>query len=331
MPSPVTVSIVNYNHLRYLPACLDALRAQSLQPEEIVVLDNASVDGSPEWLRKHAGDVRIILNSRNTGYAGGHNRIFRTLRTRYVLALNCDVVLDRDFLSRVIAALDRVPRAGSACGRLYRGKRGETEILDSTGLFPDRFRRFHDRDHDMPDRGQRRIPSRIFGPSGSAAAYRLSMLEDVAFEEEYFDESFFAYCEDADLAWRAQRLGWSSVLVPDALGWHVHDDLSRARSGKRGGDASLRQLLLIRNRHLCFLKNDGLVEIARDLPWLLGYDLALEIYLLARKPRLAVRWPAAVAASLTQTGRKRTALMTRQRRAVRLSTWFDPDADPACE
>lgn len=324
----VTISIVNFNHLKHLPACLEAVRDQTAQASEVIVTDNASTDGSTSWLQENASDCRIVLNDRNLGYAAGHNAAFRMATTPYVLALNCDVVLDERFVEHVTSTLDAAPKAGSACGRLQRGCKGDTSSLDSTGLFPDRLRRFHDRDHDAVDAGQRRLPAPIFGPSGSAALFRRSMLEDVAFEGQYFDEDFFAYYEDADLAWRAQRRGWTSIFVPDAIGWHVHEDMSRARSRRRDPDANFRQMLLTRNRHLCFLKNDRFEEMARDLPFLLAYDLALEVYLLTRKPGLAVRWPREVARALIRTGRKRADTFKRSRRTVRLSDWFDLDHPP---
>ncbi len=323
MPPSVTVSIVNYNHLRHLPECLRAIRAQTLKPA-ILVTDNASIDGSAAWLQEHGDDLELILNHENRGFAAAHNEAFQRSTSDFVLALNCDVVLAPDFLEALASAMTGAPQAGSACGTLYLGSPGASDRLDSTGLFPDRFRRFHDRDHGRPASGFSRPAGPIFGPSGSAALYRRSMLEDVAPDGEYFDEDFFAYYEDADLAWRSRRLGWESIYVPEARGWHVHDDLSRARSGRRDAGATFRQLLLIRNRHLCLLKNDSSREALRDLPWIGGYDLALEVYLLLRKPGLAFRWPREVMRLLPPMQRKRANLLERSPAAVRLSDWRLP-------
>jgi GT2 family glycosyltransferase len=199
VPSEVTVSIVNFNHRRYLPACLEALRQQSSLPNEVVVRDNASSDGSLEWLRANAPDVTIIAGKENSGYAAGHNRTFERAQTPYVLALNCDVALAPDFLNSATDALDADLGVGSACGRLYRGEQGQSDQLDSTGLFPNCFRHFQDRDHNLEDYGQRECPGLVFGASGSAAMFRRTMLDDVSTDGQMFDEDFFAYCEDADL------------------------------------------------------------------------------------------------------------------------------------
>jgi GT2 family glycosyltransferase len=327
MASTVTVSVVNFNHERYLPACLEGLRHQSLPPTEVIVRDNASSDGSLQWLRRNASDVNTIASTENMGYAAGHNRTFEASRSDYVLALNCDVALAPDFLKSMTSALESDPTAGSACGRLYRGKPGQTGRLDSTGLFPDRFRRFHDRDHDREDHGQRQIPGYVFGPSGSAAMFRRSMLDDIEVDGQFFDEDFFAYCEDADLAWRAQRRGWTSIFVPEARGWHVHDDMSRARSHHADHDARFRQLLLMRNRHLCFLKNEPWVDLARAAPLLMAYDGALETYLISRGSELTVRWPLSLARQLPRLGRKRAREFGRALRQVHLADWFDVEVD----
>ena len=149
------------------------------------------------------------------------------------------------------------------------------------------------------------------------------MLDDIVADGQFFDEDFFAYFEDADLAWRAQRRGWRSIFVPDARGWHVHDDLSRARRNRSDPDARFRQMLLMRNRHLCFLKNEPWRDLARAAPLLAAYDGALEIYLLSRRSRLSLNWPLSLARQLPAVGRKRAREFTGARVDARLSDWFD--------
>ena len=323
MSSCVTISIVNFNHARYLPACLDAVRAQSLAPADVVVTDNASSDDSVSWLRQNAGDVRLLDHRENLGYARGHNLAFESAQTPYVMALNCDVVLDRDFLRQAVAAMDSDDSIGCVCGRLYKGLKGESEVLDSTGLFPDRFRRFKDRDTDQLDRGQRMQIEFVFGASGSAVVFCKEMLSDVSIHGEIFDEDFFAYYEDADLAWRALRRGWKALFVPEARGWHVHDNLSRTRSGRRDAPAVFRQMLLARNRHLCILKNESRRDLLRAAPALLAYDAALQAYLTKHSYGLAVRWPISMARLLPVMARKRAAIYDNASADVCLADWFD--------
>ena len=154
------------------------------------------------------------------------------------------------------------------------------------------------------------------------AMFRRAMLDDIVNDGQFFDEDFFAYCEDADLAWRAQRRGWHSIFVPEARGWHAHDDLTGARSGRRDGDAPFRQLLLMRNRHLCFLKNEPWQDLVKAGPILLAYDAALESYLLSRGSRLGIAWPLSLARKLPALRWKRGREFSRARADVRLSDWF---------
>jgi GT2 family glycosyltransferase len=323
----ITVSIVNFDHMQYLPRAIEALRSQRLQPDRVVVLDNASTDGSREWLRLHGAGLDVVLNDVNRGYAGGHNQVIRTVDTEFVMVLNPDVVLEHDFLARMVETLRKDCRIGSASGRLLKGREGSKGILDTTGLFPDPFRRFLDRDHNILDTGQRARISPIFGASGSAAFFRTSMLEDVAWQGEYFDEDFFAYCEDADLAWRAQRRLWESVLVPGATGWHIHEDVSSVHSRRRDRGTKFRQFLLTRNRHFCLLKNEPLADLLRAAPRLAGYDTALQGYLARRSPIVATRWPLSVARLLPRMLEKRADIARGARTEVRLMDWFNWDAN----
>jgi len=134
--------------------------------------------------------------------------------------------------------MDRNPSAGSATGKLLRQTKdfgparriSDQKILDSTGIYITPSQRHFDRGSGEPDTGQYEKPECVFGASGAAALYRRAMLEDVRKEREYFDESFFAYREDVDLAWRAQWMGWRCLYLPKAIGYHVRRVLPENRS-----------------------------------------------------------------------------------------------------
>jgi GT2 family glycosyltransferase len=150
----------------------------------------------------------------------------------------------------------------------------DDDVLDSTGMIGFRNRRVLDRDGDQPAGGRRLVPEYVFGASGAAAVYRRAMLEDVAFEGEMFDEDFFTYREDVDLAWRAQHLGWKTMYVPSAVARHRR----RVAPGRRRQLPSEINRRSVANRWRMILKNetaigcraDGLAILARDL-LTLGY------------------------------------------------------------
>jgi GT2 family glycosyltransferase len=179
------------------------------------VLDNASTDGTIERLANF--DVALVRSPSNTGFAKAHNDLIRAYPAEYVLILNPDAILRGDFLENILAALEARPDAASATGKLLRM---DGVTIDSTGIVMLRSQRHLDRGAEEPDRGQFDKPEDVFGPSGAAALYRLKALNDVAINSQYFDEDFFAYREDADLAWRCRLMGWSSIYVPSAVALH---------------------------------------------------------------------------------------------------------------
>jgi len=200
----VAVNIVTFNSADDIAACLESLKSQTFRDFRIHVLDNASRDST---LEKLAGvDLDIVRSPVNTGFAKAHNDLIRAYPAEYVLILNPDAILKPEFLERLVAALELRPDAASATGKLLRF---DGKTLDSTGIIMLRSQRHLDRGADQPDRGEFDKPEDVFGPSGAAALYRLKALEDVAIGGQYFDEDFFAYREDADLAWRCRLMGWT--------------------------------------------------------------------------------------------------------------------------
>ncbi len=148
----------------------------------------------------------------NVGFSRGQNLGILASRGDYVQCLNFDCFLEPDFLERVAEVFKSRPGVGSVSGRLRKLVGGEkSELLDSTGIW---FSRCipADRGEWLPDGPAWAAPGEIFGPSGAAGCYRREALESVRYEDEYFDEEFFMFCEDIDLAWRLQLAGWQSYL-----------------------------------------------------------------------------------------------------------------------
>src|SRR5271165_7151748 len=115
--------------------------------------------------------------------------------------------------------------AGSICGKLLRwdpeAVQNRTNIIDSTGIYFTRNMRHLDRGAEEKDDGQYDRAQYVFGASGAAAMFRRNFIDDVSMEGEFFDEEFFAFREDGDLAWRAQVMGWKCLYTPVAVAWHV--------------------------------------------------------------------------------------------------------------
>src|SRR6185503_13053174 len=198
-------------------------------------------------------------------------------RGAYYLTLNPDVVLDPGCVAALVEAMDAAPRAGSATGKLRRAE--PAGVLDSTGVVMHRSQRHFDRGADEPDRGQYDAQGPVFGVSGAAGFYRRTMLDDVAVAGEVFDEDFFAYREDADLAWRAQLLGWDAIYVPAATATHVR----RVTPERRAKLPAAINRYSVRNRFLLRLKNQTAGQALRFAAAGLARDLQVVGYVLARE------------------------------------------------
>lgn len=242
----------------------------------VLIIDNASTDNTVALIQTLG--LEAICNTENRGYAAAHNQALAHTDSPYVLTLNPDVVLDPDFLSHCVAALEANQRVGAVAGCLLRVDNLEDEpsVLDSTGLFMRRNRRQGLKNEGLAVSERPREPALIFGPDGAAAVYRRVMLDDIAINGEVFDEDFFMHKEDIDLCWRAQLRGWTAIYVPDAIAHHVRT----FRPGQRHQVADHLRYLGFRNRYLLMMKNESLTGFIHDLPWIALYDVAILAYLI---------------------------------------------------
>ena len=278
MQSPfVSIIIVNWNHDQYLKICLDSLLTQKYKNFDIYIVDNGSQDGSLQRIANDYPEHICWKFPNNQGFSKAFNWGVNHTNSEFVLSLNPDVFVRQDFLQEMVKAICGDDNVGIVSAKLLRFD--EPTILDSTGLFINRFRRPYDRGQGETDRGQYDTSLQIFGACGAAALYRRSMLVDIALENEYFDEDFFSYYEDADLAWRAQLRGWSARYAPHAVATHVRGwgDTLRKRRGSIKNYYGPR--LALRNRYLMAVKNDTLRYFLLDFPMIFLTELPRLFYM----------------------------------------------------
>jgi len=206
--------ILNWNGRDLLDGCLRSVVAQDSDDFETIVVDNGSDDGSCEMVEREFPAVILIKNLENTGFCLGNNIGIADAAGEVIVLVNNDSELAPDFVSRLAVACDADPSAGMYATKVLMYDR--PELLDSAGLlvYPDgvcRSRGWLD-----PDAAPYDEPADVLGPVGCAAAYRREMLEDVGL----FDERYFAYLEDLDLAFRGQLRGWRCRYVPDVVSLH---------------------------------------------------------------------------------------------------------------
>lgn len=238
----VSVLIVNYNGAAHLPACLNALAEQTLPAGEfeVIVLDNASADGSPAVVRQHFPWVRLFESARNLGFAEGNNRAAERATGEFLALLNPDTIPDPYWLAESVRAAGEYPGAWVAAKLVLADA---PDHLNSAGLFVTRDGRGADRGFGRPDDGRYEAGGEVF--AGCAAAL---LIPRATATTPLFDPGYFLYCEDLEACWRARRSGTRVVVAPRAVVLHA--------VGASAGDGSpVFAFHLERNRALTMLRH----------------------------------------------------------------------------
>ncbi|MDP2911073.1 MAG: glycosyltransferase family 2 protein [Candidatus Omnitrophota bacterium] len=273
----ISVIIVNYNRKDLLKNCLDSVRIQSVRDIETFVVDNGSSDGSSDMVKLGYPEAKVIQNKENLYFCRANNQGIKEARGDFILCLNSDCILDKDYLREAIESFKLDEKIGMVSGKILRM---DKKTIDSTGLFVGRNRKPAERGYGKPDKGQYEEPGYIFGVSGACMLMKKEMLEDIKDENGYFDETFEMYYEDLDLCWRAQKKGWKAYYNPKAVAYHKRGATAIIQN-RRGGHKTLPYIAdelkkkYIRNRYKCMKKNDSIIGIALNSPFILGYELKL--------------------------------------------------------
>lgn len=251
----VSVTLVTYNSGRFIKRCLESVLEQKYPSLEVVVVDNASTDGTVDILEQFSDRCRIYYNDKNIGFAAAQNQAIDLANSEWVLTLNPDVLLQSNFIQALIESSHVDPKAGTICGKLLSIRASfdlpEKQLVDSTGIFFTPMLRHLDRGSQEIDNGHYLNHEYVFGATAAAALYRRAMIEDIAINGEFFDADFFVYREDADVAWRAQLMGWRCIYTPNARGYHVRAVLP----GNRRSLSAAINMHSVKNRFLMRIKN----------------------------------------------------------------------------
>ncbi len=211
----VSVVIVNWNGKHFLEKCLQSLTEQTFTDYEVVIVDNGSTDGSVEWLRAQGpGTFKVLENKANLGFAEGNNQGIRLGDGEYVVLINNDTVLHKDFLLELVGAVDGRPDVGMCASKIL--VYDDHRLIDAVGqlLYFDGLNR--QQGHLERDEGQYEHDMEILFPAGCGSLYRRAMLDQIGL----FDEAFFAYGEDTDLGLRGRLAGWKCLYSHRAVIYH---------------------------------------------------------------------------------------------------------------
>lgn len=251
---------------KYLPYFLESLRGQAPVGHAVIAVDNSDEKKNPNqsFIKRNYPEISLEWLGGNSGFSRANNLIIKKAKTYhpdFIMFLNPDTILEAGCVSRLVAAMEKNGSLGSASAKIkvwdFENKK-KTDIIDSCGLVARPGLRMVDLGQGRRDRGQFDNAS-ILGPSGTAPIYRLSALEKIKMEDDYFDENMFMYKEDCDLAYRLFLAGYRSKLVKDALIFHHRSVSARGESAwqiflnRKNKSRRIKKWSFL-NQHIIFLR-----------------------------------------------------------------------------
>lgn len=242
-PPLVSVVIVNWNGLAETKICLEHTRKQSYKSTEIIVVDNGSHDDSLTFFKQQA-DIKLVKNSTNLGFTGGHIAGYHATKGAYVLLMNNDAVMDIDYIARAVKIMEGDETIGALGGRAY--------LWDAKNALFDTSNDFYAYQNINPVTGEGIFTKQDLGVlqtvnnvSGSCVMVRRSTINQVG----YLHDPFFAYYEESDLFARMKRAGYKIVYSPDLAIWHANGVSSRRKA------PTFMYYMMMRNRFRFAVRN----------------------------------------------------------------------------
>ncbi len=256
----VTVIILNWNRKPLLKRCIDSLCAQTYRNLEILLVDNGSEDGSPEYVRENFPDVKLVVNSENLGFCGGNNVGIRHAQGDYIALMNNDAVMRPDCVEEMVKSIEKSGNVGAVATKILLEDKPTHLDAAGIGICLDGLSIGRGR---MEEASLYNEEAEVFFVSDCVSLYRREMIEDIGM----YDDDFFAYAEETDLGWRARLKGWKTLYNPKAVATHSH-------SSTLGAYSPFKVFLVERNRVWVAIKNLPLPYLIQGI----GYTFSRYIY-----------------------------------------------------
>lgn len=256
MNKKTTIVIPNYNGIKYIEDCLKSVFSQTISSFDVIVVDNASKDNSLLWIKEHYPQIQIIENNENLGFSEAVNQGIKASKTPYIILLNNDTVIEKDFVHQLEKAVEESEDIFSASAKMI--SLHQKEIMDDAGDYYCAlgwaYAYGKGKSSELYNKKRN-----IFASCGGAAIYRREIFDKIG----YFDELHFAYLEDIDIGYRAKIFGYRNVYAPNAIVYHA----GSAVSGSRYNEFKVN--LSSKNSIYLIYKNMPLFQIFLNLPILL--------------------------------------------------------------
>ena len=267
--SQVSIVIPNYNGMAFMEACMQAV-LRDAPKAELLVVDNASQDGSLAYTREHFPEARVLALDQNYGFARAVNEGIKAATRPYVILLNNDTEVEPGFTDALVGALEREAKAFSAQAKLI--QLHAPSKLDDAGNFYCALGWAFARGKDKSS-AYYEEQDEVFAACAGAAIYRKAVFEEIG----YFDEAHFAYLEDIDIGWRARIHGYRNLYVPQAKVLHAGSGTSGSRYNE------FKVTLSSRNNIWIIYKNMPLLQLVMNLPFLMVGFGAKQLFFCKKK------------------------------------------------
>ncbi len=325
---------------------------------EFNILDNGSSDSTKPVIENYKLKIdnsnfsifKLVKSDKNWGMWPGQEELLKYSKGKYVLTMAVDVMLDKDFIKNAVEVMESDPKIGGLQAKIYKYEIQKLEIgnfkakvhveelpresppkleiggtLDTCGFAIYKSRRVINIGHGEEDKGQYDSLGEIFGVEGAAPFLRREALENLRISGEIFEHDFFWYADDLDFVWRMNLFGWKQVFAPSVIAWHDRQTTKKLK--KNFSDfLSIRRSIPLRKRQLewknirfTILKNDYIINILKDLPYILKREISMFVYLLIFEPRVFWEIPNFIKLIPKMTA-KRSVIM---KKAVRSSKEID--------
>jgi len=305
----VTINVVVLNGERYIRECLTAVRAQTHDNLEVNIFDNNSADRTREIVQKEFPEFNLIAHYTNLSMWGGQEESLKYSHGKYVVALSVDVMLHREFIEKAVTIGEDDHRIGAIQAKIYSyeydqladGSYHASRTIDTCGFRVERSRRVTNIGHGQHDSDEFVHAGEVFAVEGAVPFFRREALDSIRVDGEIVDHDFFWYGDDVDFGWRMRLFGWKQWFDPDVRAYHdrsttkglshnFSDYLRRVKI--RQQIPQRKRILDARNIWFTIVKNDYIINILRDLPFILvrqaltfGYWLLFEPKTFAAVPQ----------------------------------------------
>lgn len=276
MSPTVSIIIVNWNARENLQECLSTLFLVSYKNYEVILVDNGSSDDSVEFVKSKYPDIKIVESKKNLGFAGGNNLGFKQAKGKYILFLNNDTIVTKDFLGKLVVFMEKRSDVGIVQPKILFHRPGTIlhHRINSIGSFLLSSGFLFHLDYGQKDKFKKE-PYEIFSAYGACFLARKSLLDKIGL----FDNRYFAYFEETDLCHRVWLFGLKVMILPETLIYH-----KGATTAQKLPIAFI-QFHSFKNRLYTYLKNlDSSNLIKIFIPHLLVCEVSSLLYLAFGKP-----------------------------------------------